>query len=231
MDIFENRRLNFSNIINELINTKKFKNAVAVFKHYKITPSYGSQLLNKHVNFGEKSARKLEKLLELENGALDKPIDAENSEIILPKLKTYNARYRDIPLIPLNEVCSWKEKVADSELYLDTIVTQYKGENLEDIFCTKVIDLSMFPLFQIGDFLTIDPNLKPKVADYVLAKFGVDQVVLRQYQVSSYDSQGDVVFNLSSLNHSYPTYNSATNPLEIIGVVVVFERRIIDYQG
>jgi SOS-response transcriptional repressor LexA len=220
MDITEIRRRNLSNTLDQLLKLKKLKNHTALAKHYNINPSYISQILTNHVGFGEKAARKMENILGLSDGDLDNQI-----EFNLLKLQSYGEKYREIPIIPFNQVHSWKEKIHDKTQFFDTIITDYKGEKLEDIFCTQANDLSMFPLYQIGDFLTIDPNLKPQETDYILATFGLERVVLRQYQISSYNSDGSESFNLGALNSSFPTYNSRINPLKILGVVVSFERK------
>ncbi|MFS1525346.1 LexA family protein [Microbulbifer sp. 2304DJ12-6] len=73
MEISDIRRDNLRQLVDQ------YKSKAAFGRRYGVDPTYVSQLLNKHRNFGEKAARNMEGKLKLKPLTLDKPIGEGSS--------------------------------------------------------------------------------------------------------------------------------------------------------
>lgn len=228
MDIQDIRRANLSKTIDELKKTRNYKNLTAIVEqHPPASASHISQILNKHVGFGEKAARKIESQLNLIEGSLDTPIDINETACLKPKLKIYDERQRDIPVLDINKSIHWKEIISNQDLFEETMVSEYQGLIPSDIFCLDVIEENMEPLFLVKDRITVDPNRKPENLDFVLMQYGKSNLYgLGQYQVESYNSDGSENFNINSTNKNFPSFSSKINNLSILAVVVKLDRKL-----
>ena len=71
-EIFELRRKNLANIIDQLIDSQQFKNGKEICEHFGLSAAHITQLLNSKRQIGEKAARELEQQLGLESFILDR---------------------------------------------------------------------------------------------------------------------------------------------------------------
>ncbi|MEW5248641.1 LexA family protein [Microbulbifer sp. 2201CG32-9] len=110
MDIGEIRRENLRQLVNQ------YKSKAEFGRRHGVDPTYVSQLLNKHRNFGEKAARKMEGKLGLKPLTLDDP--SEESSSAKKKLVTPHANLAPgpeicarVPLISWVQAGDWAEAV------------------------------------------------------------------------------------------------------------------------
>ncbi|MEW5250585.1 LexA family protein [Microbulbifer sp. 2201CG32-9] len=110
MDISEIRRENLRQLVNKHKTTAEFG------RRFGVDPTYISQLLNKHRNFGEKAARKMEEKLQLSSFDLDKPHREDFA--VKEEAETYHSnvapgpRIRGrVPLISWVQAGDWEEIV------------------------------------------------------------------------------------------------------------------------
>lgn len=95
-------------------------------------------------------------------------------------------------------------------------------------FAVRLSGSSMLPIFAKGDIVIIDPTLRPRPGDYVVAERdeGCDcEGTFKKFRVSGYDEFGRECFELVPLNPDFPTLSSTQMPLRIAGVMVEHRRR------
>lgn len=88
----------------------------------------------------------------------------------------------------------------------------------------------MEPDFVQGDIIIVDPSISPSPGDFVVASrvdplCGGLEVTFKKYRLRSYNSRGQMVFELSPLNPDYPTYVSDADKLTVIAVLVEHRRK------
>lgn len=94
-------------------------------------------------------------------------------------------------------------------------------------FAVSVSDNAMSPDYKLGDICIVDPNIEPEEDDTVVASFPGEALILRRYHVRGKDSAGKIAFDLVSPNADYRTLTAnASNPADILGVVIEFRRPI-----
>ncbi|HEP6427759.1 LexA family protein [Burkholderia cenocepacia] len=91
-------------------------------------------------------------------------------------------------------------------------------------FALEIEGLSMTPDFNPGDRVIVDPAIPPRPGDFVVAKNGREEATFKRYRVRGVDALGREAFELVPLNPDYPTINSETEPVRIIGVMVEHRR-------
>lgn len=99
----------------------------------------------------------------------------------------------------------------------------------DECYALKVVGSSMEPDFLAGDTIVIDPTISPMPGDFVVAtrgsKFSDDvETTFKKYRPRGYDKYGNEIFELIPLNEDYPTYNSRSEGLSVIGVMVEHRR-------
>lgn len=87
-------------------------------------------------------------------------------------------------------------------------------------FALEIKGDSMLPEFNPGDRVIIDPNVKPRPGDYVVAKNGEEEATFKKYRLRSVNEQGVEVFELLPLNPDYPSMRSDEVPIRIVGTMV-----------
>lgn len=92
-------------------------------------------------------------------------------------------------------------------------------------FFLQITGDSMLPEFRDGDRVLIDPDVKPQPGQYVAARCGKQQTVLRKYRLHGIDSSGQDVFELVALNADHPILRSDEQPLAVIGTTLELRRR------
>lgn len=105
-------------------------------------------------------------------------------------------------------------------IYVDT-------EMPDGVFAMKVRGDSMQPVFQEGDTIVIDPSIRPRPGDYVVAERTIDgetSGTFKKYRERGYDDFGNTIYELVPLNDNYPTLSSNQAQCRIIGVMVEHRR-------
>lgn len=90
-------------------------------------------------------------------------------------------------------------------------------------FGLRIRGNSMEPRFFEGDLAIIDPELRPKPGQFVVAKNTSEEATFKKYRPRGLDEAGNEIFELVPLNDDYPTLHSERDHLHIIGVCI--ERR------
>lgn len=93
-------------------------------------------------------------------------------------------------------------------------------------FALVIEGRSMEPEFQPGDKVIIDPLVRPRPGDFVVAKRDNDQeATFKKYRLRSQDEQGRDVIELKPLNSDWPTLMiDQDNPGHIVGTMVEHRR-------
>ena len=93
-------------------------------------------------------------------------------------------------------------------------------------FALVIEDRSMEPDFQPGDKVIIDPMVRPRPGDFVVAKRDNDQeATFKKYRLRSLDEQGCDVIELKPLNLDWLTVMiDRDNPGHIVGTMVEHRR-------
>lgn len=101
------------------------------------------------------------------------------------------------------------------------------AEMTDGVFAMKVRGDSMQPVFQEGDTIVIDPSIRPRPGDYVVAERTIDgetSGTFKKYRERGYDDYGNTIYELVPLNDNYPTLSSNQAQCRIIGVMVEHRR-------
>jgi SOS-response transcriptional repressor LexA len=93
-------------------------------------------------------------------------------------------------------------------------------------FALVIEGRSMEPEFQPGDKVIIDPMVRPRPGDFVVAKRDNDQeATFKKFRLRSQDEQGRDVIELKPLNPDWPTFMiDQDNPGHIVGTMVEHRR-------
>lgn len=93
-------------------------------------------------------------------------------------------------------------------------------------FALVIEGRSMEPEFQPGDKVIIDPMVRPRPGDFVVAKRDNDQeATFKKFRLRSQDEQGRDVIELKPLNPDWPTLMiDQDNPGHIVGTMVEHRR-------
>lgn len=141
----------------------------------------------------------------------------------LPPLSNVSIAPPDVRRIP---VISYVQAGNPSEA-IDAYAT---GSGMEDIFTD--IELgpyafalviqgdSMAPEFGEGDKIIIDPAVRPRPGEFVVAKCNGDEVTFKKYRPRGVSASGHEVFELVPLNPDYASINSEITPTQIIGTMI-----------
>jgi SOS-response transcriptional repressor LexA len=89
-------------------------------------------------------------------------------------------------------------------------------------FALEIKGDSMAPLFKPGDIIVVDPDVKPKPGEFVVAKLQKDNaVVLRKYRPLDKNGTGAEKFELTAVNEDWPIIIvDNKNPGEILGTLI-----------
>lgn len=83
---------------------------------------------------------------------------------------------------------------------------------------------AMAPEFGEGDRVLVDPEVRPRPGDCVVARNAKRQALLRKYRVRGVDDEGTEVFDLVPLHPDHAVLRSDRNRLVLIGTVVEHRR-------
>ncbi len=169
MDIEDIRRANLERLIKE-----KYKNQTSFVRETGVNQGETSGLLNKKRPFGERKARKLEKLAGLPVGWFDTDHDYETTTEPDPKPVNQVPFEREFRIVPMFNRPKWNA-MEDMGQPLAWLMCPYKNAS-EETYAMTVRDDAMLSItgynsFTTGDIVFVDPALKDnyKDKDFVLA--------------------------------------------------------------
>lgn len=121
--------------------------------------------------------------------------------------------HTSIPIISTSKVQHWRESTLDSakDPSIDWLLTEIE---MEEMLAVRVEGDAMWPQFQEGSLLIIDPEKSPSNRDFVLVHLKeTDDVVFRQLS-----SDGNIKI-LKPINEIFPTIQLEESD-KFLGVVV-----------
>lgn len=149
------------------------------------------------------------------------PMDSEEVRLVAQVRHTTR-----VPVIDRVQAGDWSEvedpfalSSADEFLQTDLRVSS-------STFALVIEGRSMEPEFQPGDKVIIDPMVRPRPGDFVVAKRDNDQeATFKKFRLRSQDEQGRDVIELKPLNPDWPTLMiDQDNPGHIVGTMVEHRR-------
>jgi SOS-response transcriptional repressor LexA len=184
----EIRRINFQEIVNQYSSQEAIADAIGV------TAGYISQLVTGNRDMGEKSARKIEKKLNLPLNCLDidRNIDYIEGEAVRRYLEINDAKINTepgpairgrVPLINYVQAGQWRE-IMDSIDPIDWLDTTSNVSS--QAFALRVIGDSMTnpfgaPSIPEGFIVIVDPAIEAKSGSFVIAKLeNTNEAILKQ---------------------------------------------------
>lgn len=141
-------------------------------------------------------------------------------------VKPVQSSMRTIPLLNYVQAGHPKEVLDDyapgtgmDEVPLDARTAELLGPHS---FALEIEGESMLPDFREGDHIYIDPDVKPRPGDFVVARIERNaEVTFKKYRPRGRDDAGHEIFELVPLNDDYPTIIiNGNNPGHVIGVMV-----------
>lgn len=90
-------------------------------------------------------------------------------------------------------------------------------------FAVRIVGNSMEPEFREHDVVVIDPDVRPKPGDYVVARNHEEAATFKKYRPRGI-VDGQEVFELVPLNEDYAIMRSDQQPIQIIGTMVEHTR-------
>lgn len=170
---------------------------------------------------------------ELEEGKLRRA-PAETPPVTPPpgyaNVRPVTRSRRSVPLLNLVQAGHPKEVVDDyapgagmAELDVDADMAAELGPAA---FALQIEGDSMEPEFMEGDRVIIDPDVKPRPGDYVVAKLEREQsATFKRYRSRGLDAAGQEMFELVALNPNYlPIQVNGENPGFIVGTMIEHRR-------
>ena len=179
------------------------------------TPTLLWQYLNGRKALGLKAAIKIATGLGVDVGAFSPRLARELRDLASPNVSAASGMQKRIPI--LSDVQAGSPNGGDADLS-------------DECFALTIQGRSMEPDFVQGDIIIVDPSISPSPGDFVVASrvdplCGGLEVTFKKYRPRSYNSRGQMVFELSPLNPDYPTYVSDADKLTVIAVLVEHRRK------
>lgn len=131
---------------------------------------------------------------------------------------------RRIPVISFVRAGHWAEAadpyaVGDGEEFVLTDL-----DVSDQTFAVRIAGDSMEPDFKEGDLVVIDPNVRPRPGDFVVAKNGHEEATFKKYRPRGMTDAGIEVAELVPLNPDYPVQRSDLTPFIVVGTMVEHRR-------
>ena len=127
---------------------------------------------------------------------------------------------RRVPILDYVQAGSWAgvaPAFRDAEMQANMLVdSQYSV----DAFGLQIRGLSMFPEYQEGDVVIIDPAVSPHPNDCVVATNEAGEATFKMYKDRGFNHEGKAYFELVALNDGYPTWRSDMQQISIVGTEV-----------
>jgi SOS-response transcriptional repressor LexA len=101
-------------------------------------------------------------------------------------------------------------------------MTKVNRSTVSASFVLAVKGDSMAPKFQDGDRIVVDPEVKPRPGDFVVAKLNGhdDDLTFMKYGPRGTGPTGEEVFELAPLNTAYAIIQSDRLRCQIVGTVI-----------
>lgn len=199
-EIFELRRNNLAKVIDQLINSQRFKNGKEICEHFGLSAAYITQLLNSKRQIGEKAARDLEQQLGLESLILDRA-QAPIIEVASSPVKM------NLFQMQVVEQQAFKLKAIDS---VEGLLPWFKSE--PQYYAIQVTGRYYFPSIKAGWWLVCDAQAVLQSSDLVCLYLinGLQLIVelisesQDSYQIQSLDESRMVSFQKSDVAKIHP---------------------------
>jgi SOS-response transcriptional repressor LexA len=178
-----------------------------------------SDLLLGRKSFGEKMARSIEK----NAGWPLMSLDAFEEPNVQIGLKLYPDR-RGYPVISPVQAGNWREIV---DTFPRGSADEYRMASNEygpHTFALRIVGNSMEPEFVEGDLVFIDPDVRPRPGNFVVAKNHEEEATFKKYRPRGIDANGVEIFELVPLNPDYAVMRSDQQPIKIIGTMMEHTR-------
>lgn len=228
MDIYELRKQRLREIIDDYFNGKVAR--LAAYSGIKSTQIHRwlSEATTNPRKITEDSAREIERKLTA--------VGVRPGEMDVPKEEAINLTQRDPRRVPL---ISWVNAGKGDE----AIDPYAKGDGEEMIAIDDTLALSKYSFalrikgismvrpdgegFHPGDIIIIDPEIKPKPGDYVVAFLEQEgKSTFKKFRSRGNSKQGTPVFELVPLNPDYPTITiDEYYPGRIVGTMMEYRKR------
>jgi len=212
----EIRLINFKKLANGFGSQRELADAVDK------SPAYINHLLTGHRKIGEKTARQIEKLLNLPRGWMDMEhgmdYDAINGEVVRPLLSSRLDNNLsegpvikgEVPLISYVQAGNWREAIDNYQPGSGERMIPVTVPVGRHTFALRVSGDSMEPEFVEGEIIVVEPDLEPLHKDYIVAKNGGDATFKQLWKE-------DGEWYLKPLNDRYPI--KPLKDSQIIGVI------------
>ncbi len=86
-------------------------------------------------------------------------------------------------------------------------------------YAVEIVDSAMAPIFEKGERVIIDPEIKPRPGDFVVVQFSQEVPVFRKFRVLGMDPDGNKVFEFVPINSDYPSIKSNQIDSKILGTM------------
>lgn len=138
-----------------------------------------------------------------------------------PNVVVDEAKGRRIPVLDYVQAVQYQqaiEALRDSDLK-DFILTYGEYSNMS--FALRIRGDSMTPRFRDGDMIIIDPAVKPRPGNFVVASTEHSpEATFRQYRDAGINEKGSPVFELVPLNPIYAPMRSDRQLITVIGTAM-----------
>lgn len=156
----------------------------------------------------------LRKLAAAENVSVEQML----GRVIAPTVAT-------VPVIDYVQAGNWREVVdayqpghGFDEIGVDRRIGQ-------SAFALQIVGDSMEPDFREGDRIIVDPAVRPRPGDFVVAKVRpAEEATFKRYTTPKQTKRGRLVVELVPLNPAYPVLTMSGPDDEIVGTVVEHHR-------
>jgi SOS-response transcriptional repressor LexA len=121
------------------------------------------------------------------------------------------------PLLTIQEASDWRNKMEEAirDPSREKIELTLPSQQYPHCFLVNIDNDANYPIFNVGDMVVIDPDVKVVPGCFVVAKMlTTSQNVFAQYAVKGEETV------LKFLNEHYPTTTIAPELIEVIGVAV-----------
>lgn len=132
---------------------------------------------------------------------------------------------RRAPILPFESVVRWltHQQSIGAEKMNEFILTD--AETSERTFAVVVSDEAMSPEFLPGDIIVFDPEVRPRVGDYVFAVDENEQGTFRRFARVGFNKAGAEIIELRPLNTLFDTWNSENLRFRVVGTLLSKTRR------
>ena len=179
-EIFELRRRNLTQLIDDWIASQQFKTGKEICEHYGLDSTYIAQLLNSKRQIGKQVARELEQQLQLPSQWLDQISPDMPNRVIQVQgrgLACYAMQCIQQQLFKL-------EAVGDAEILLAQLPQDFKG------YLLQISNISYQPVLKPNWYLVLQQGLVAEHADLVCVQLQSHLSLLLYYDQQVKDKMG-----------------------------------------